>query len=307
MRLLISGGAGYIGRAIMLFIPEHDYVIYSRDEQKQDVCRRRFPTARYILGDVRDTEALTSAMRGCDLVIHAAALKYVPEAEYNVGECISVNVNGSQSVLRAAARAGVKTVVGISTDKAVKPLNVYGYTKALMERLFAEASSPDGPKCVTVRYGNVIGSTGSVIPLFQRQFKEDGEITVTNPRMTRFWLPAKDAVDLIFHAAQKALYHGSTLIPRARAMELGALAEAIAGHGKVKIIGARPGEKEHEELLHYQESGRVQNNENYWELINPPNEPPPGLREPFTIVSHSPGEFITKEQMRRLIKEAEAV
>src|SRR3990167_9075800 len=177
MKVLVTGGAGFLGRGILREIAQGrldwDVTVYSRDEAKQEACHRRDRFARYVLGDVRDQERLAVAMAGHDAVVHAAALKVIPAAEVNAAECIAVNIGGSQSVVAAARRAGVRRVVGISTDKAVSPVNVYGATKMAMERLFSESSGAEA-EFACVRYGNVIGSTGSVIPLFKRQWQETG-------------------------------------------------------------------------------------------------------------------------------------
>jgi UDP-N-acetylglucosamine 4,6-dehydratase len=171
-RILITGGAGFLGRGIMRRAKaenwETEFVIYSRDEYKQALCKRKFPNATYILGDVRDTDRLSIAMSSCSMAIHAAALKYVPEAERNISECLAVNVGGTQSAIRAAHLADISTLVLISTDKATEPQNTYGLSKALAERLMLEASRDyDDTVFATCRYGNVIGSTGSVVPVFK--------------------------------------------------------------------------------------------------------------------------------------------
>lgn len=319
LRVFVTGGAGFLGRGILRRIERGGWdwrvTCYSRDETKQDECRRRYPGARYVLGDVCDTERLAAAMSGHDVVIHAAAVKYIPEAELNPAECMRVNVGGAQSVITAARRAGVGTVVGISTDKAVRPVNAYGMTKALTERLFAEAayrSGASGPRFQTVRYGNVVASTGSVIPLFQRQMREDGYVTVTDPAMTRFWMPVDDAVDTILYAMDPCRLPGSVTIPRPQAMNLGNLAVCIAG-GAVKITGPRPGEKQHEELMHASEPMRMLMGAGaaYYELVPRAFA---GVMEsvaftaPETCASHTPyGGWVTPERMRAWIQEAAGV
>lgn len=258
--VLITGGTGFLGRAILKRANEENwdvqFTIYSRDEHKQVQCKKRWPRTRYIIGDVLDTQHLTAAMSGHDYVIHAAAIKFIPEAEWNVEECIRINIDGARSVIQAALDADVLKVVGISTDKAVQPINIYGMTKAVMEKLFA---SPAVSHCDTlfntVRYGNVIGSTGSVIPLFQQQFQETGKVTITHPNMTRFWMTANEAIDLILSAFD-AYWDGSVCLPvQMRSMTMWKLAECIASD--YEVIGLRPGEKMHEDLLAQHESHRV--------------------------------------------------
>ena len=272
MRYFLTGGAGFLGKAIMrraaLFSPDPiQFTIYSRDEAKQAVARAEFPDATYVLGDVRDRDRLQLAMVGHDVVIHCAAMKYVPQAESNVWEVMSVNIDGSRNVVQAAAANRVQHVVGISTDKACRPVNVYGLTKLVMERLFQEADDWGTPtRFHLVRYGNVVASTGSVIPLFRRQARE-GVITLTNPDMTRFWLSVEDAVGLIKRALHEP--SGTVLIPRLRSATMQAVAEAAyrlenykgafieafseQDPPEFKVIGERFGEKVHEDLLGPQE------------------------------------------------------
>ncbi len=263
-QVFVTGGAGFLGRALLARLAEENptlrVTIYSRDEHKQSAVRGDFPHHNYILGDVRDLERLTLAMAGHDTVIHAAAMKYVPEAERNVEEAIAVNVDGSRYVATAALRVGVDRVVGISTDKACRPVNVYGMTKLLMERVFQEADSWGKTRFNLIRYGNVVGSTGSVIPLFERQARA-GRMTLTNPAMTRFWLTVEDAVNLIMLALDEP-DGGTILIPRIAATSMKTVAEAVVrlaykdlNHqdAMTKVewqeIGQRFGEKVHEELL----------------------------------------------------------
>lgn len=308
-KVLVTGGAGFLGRGILhrqyKDLGDWDVTVYSRDETKQDECRRKYPDVRYVLGDVRDADRLTMAMMGHDLVIHAAAMKYIPEAEMNVMECIAVNVEGSRNTVKAALAASVARVVGISTDKAVMPVNVYGMTKGLMERMFGEVAEFGATTFTTVRYGNVVGSTGSVIPLFQKQARENGVVTVTDPHMTRFWMGIDDAVDTVIQAITAA--PGSITIPAPKAMDMGTLAAMIAGEGRVQVIGKRPGEKMHEWLIHLQESVRVSDEENphYYELM------PVGWKSkaadvtPFEVSSlDPPAGWLTEKEMGRMMEEA---
>jgi UDP-N-acetylglucosamine 4,6-dehydratase len=284
----------------------HDVTIYSRDEYKQDLCKQKYPSARYVLGDVRDLDRLTLAMSGHDIVIHTAAIKYIPEAEFNVSECIDVNVQGSRNVFTAARRSGVATVIAISTDKVVQPVNVYGATKMIMERLVGEASHHDGPFYAACRYGNVVGSTGSVIPLFQRQMKEQGYITVTDPTMTRYFISVDEAIELIFSCF--GMHGGSIRIPTPRAMLMGDLALAIAQHeDNIRYIGKRPGEKHHEQMLSRDESLRAERQGSlalyspvHYELHRVGSTP---IGEPFSMSSDS-ASAIGVQDMQAIVEDA---
>jgi UDP-N-acetylglucosamine 4,6-dehydratase/5-epimerase len=255
--VLVTGGTGSLGQAI-LGRATHEkwdasFVVYSRDEVKQAALRERFPAVRCILGDVRDSEMLEAAMRGVDVVIHAAAYKRVPEAERETMACVQANVLGSMNVAREALRVGVPRTIGISTDKACQPINAYGQSKALMERLFQSvAHRVPGVAFTLVRYGNVLASTGSVIPAFRNQAEAGGPLTLTDPAMTRFWLTLDDAVDLVL--AGLRLDSGMVLIPKCRASTMAVLAEAIAPGVRTEKIGNRGGEKDHEKLLNEHES-----------------------------------------------------
>lgn len=306
-KILVTGGAGYLGRGILRRAVKESwrssFTIYSRDETKQDICRRKYPDFRYILGDIRDVDRLETSFVGHDIVIHAAAVKYIPEAEINVSECIDVNVQGTRNVLKAARRAGVHKVICLSTDKAVQPVNVYGMTKSLVERLVAEEAKHSKEMLVTgVRYGNVVGSTGSVIPFFRKQVKDNGTVTVTDPKMTRYWLSINHAIDLIIHATDT--HSGNIIIPDLKAMKMGDLAALIAGNNPVKVIGARPGEKQHESLLHFQESIRAVRKHANYELFPTTFS---GHSKPFELVSNKPVEWLGSDEMLAYIEDAENV
>lgn len=306
-RILITGGAGYLGRGILHRAQSENwdakFTIYSRDELKQDQCRRKYPDATYILGDIRNNDRLSLAMMNHQTVIHCGAIKYVDTSEFNVNECIATNVIGSQSVIKAARLAGVETCVAISTDKAVEPLNTYGLTKALMERLWLEASRqiPQITFNLT-RYGNVIGSTGSVVPLFKRMAAEKGEVTVTDPAMTRFWLSIDEAVDLVVYACGLGST-GATIVPSIRAMKLSDLVKAVAPNAKVKVTGLRPGEKSHEKLLTDLESSksRMPSDSHPYYVYYP--DGPKGLMS-GELTSNNPKSWIKPEEFTRLSEEA---
>lgn len=255
-RVLITGGAGFLGRGIIEWADSHRsdwrFTIYSRDEGKQAKLRAVYPQHNYILGDVRDSAVLAGAVAGHDWVIHAAALKYVPEAEANVRYAVDVNVIGTK-ILANVCLGRVERVVGISTDKACHPVNVYGNTKLLMERLFQEVDRISDTIFSVVRYGNVVGSSGSVIPLFQRLIREGKTLNLTNPSMTRFWLGLDDAVKLVVRAAEEPT-GGTVLIPRLFAATLADTATAAAmaegqSSPQVEVTGPRFGEKPHEWLV----------------------------------------------------------
>lgn len=306
--ILITGGTGFLGRGILRRIEQEGWysnvTVFSRDEYKQDLCRQRFPRAKYVLGDVRNSDLLFKIMQDVDTVIHTAAIKYVPESEVNVTECIDVNVEGTRNVIECAARSVVNRMVFISTDKAVEPVNVYGATKMLCERLVTEAAQwyPNTAFTLT-RYGNVIGSTGSVMPLFKRQFEQNGRVQITDPEMTRFWISIDEAVNLVEHALD--LESGMMVIPKARACSIGEVASAITcDSSKHDYIGIRPGEKRYESLVHYQESVRVETSGNYFYLHPVWSNV---MNEPFSYVSRAPHSFITSPELRETMRDAELV
>jgi len=260
--ILLTGGTGSFGKHFCKVMLEkyHPRVIriYSRDELKQFEMRQKFGSRdlRYLIGDVRDRDRLRRAMEGVDIVIHAAALKQVPACEYNPLEAIKTNIYGAQNVIDAAIDTGVKKVVALSTDKAVNPVNLYGATKLCAEKLFIQGNAYSGgrnPRFSCVRYGNVIGSRGSVIPLFLKQ-KDNGKITITDERMTRFWITLDQSVELVVSALMH-MQGGEIFVPRIPSMKVLDLARAVAPKCKIETIGIRPGEKLHEVLV-TEEEGR---------------------------------------------------
>lgn len=303
MVTLITGGAGFLGRGIMSLCNDEQYIVYSRDERKQDLCRKMFPGAVYKLGDINDFELLTYTLNRYDVddVIHAAAMKYIPEAEVNVQKCIDVNLIGSDTVARACISAGVNRVVAISTDKASTPINVYGATKMLMERLWGEFALLDcATRFTSCRYGNVVGSTGSVIPLFIEQFKRDGKVKLTNPDMTRFWISIRKAVQLVTWAL--TVENGHMVVPKASAMTMNDLALSIAGsQANIELIGVRPGEKVHENMMHQYESVRAKDCIEYYDLGTEV------VGEPFVLTSNNPHVWIDDATMRGYIQQAQAL
>lgn len=260
--ILITGGTGSLGKALTKRILEKwpnvkRLVIYSRDEQKQFVMEQDYPVStypamRYFIGDVRDKQRLMRALSGIEYVIHAAAMKHVHIAEYNPDECVKTNIGGAQNVIDACLSTNVKNVVALSTDKACAPINLYGATKLASDKLFVAANNIKGSnpiKFSVVRYGNVMGSNGSVIPFFIKKKKEGrGEIPITEPNMTRFNIPIQGGVDMVLYALENA-WGGEIFIPKIPSYRILDLAEAIAPECEHRIIGIRPGEKIHEEMI----------------------------------------------------------
>jgi len=255
--VLITGGTGSFGRKFVEimqtdFQPEK-IIIFSRDELKQHEMREQgfnAPNLRYFIGDVRDQARLRRAMEGVDIVVHAAALKQVPACEYNPMEAILTNIIGGKNVIDAALDVGVEKVMAISTDKAVNPINLYGATKLAAEKLFIQSNAYAGGREIIfscVRYGNVVGSRGSVVPVFLRQ-REEGVISLTDERMTRFWLSLEQGVRFTIRCIEQ-MHGGEVFVPKLPSMRLVDLARAIAPDCEVEVIGIRPGEKLHEVLI----------------------------------------------------------
>ncbi|MBV9508232.1 MAG: UDP-N-acetylglucosamine 4,6-dehydratase (inverting) [Acidobacteriia bacterium] len=255
--VLVSGGTGSFGqqfaRTMLSAYHPKKLIIFSRGELKQHEMRVNgfdHPSLRYFIGDVRDVDRLRRAMQGVDVVVHAAALKQVPACEYNPLEAVKTNIEGAKNIIDAALDTGVRRVLALSTDKAVNPVNLYGATKLVAEKLFAQANaySGAGPTCFScVRYGNVVGSGGSVVPLFLEQ-RKSGTITVTDRRMTRFWLTLDQGVRFVIRAIER-MRGGEVFIPKIASTRLMDLAETIAPGCLIREIGIRPGEKLHEVLL----------------------------------------------------------
>jgi UDP-N-acetylglucosamine 4,6-dehydratase/5-epimerase len=260
--ILVTGGTGSFGsRFLEIVLRDHDphsVRVFSRDELKQSELARRFADearVRFLLGDVRDLPRLTRATRGVDLIVHAAALKQVPAAEYNPFEAVKTNVMGAENVVAAAIDNDVPLTVSLSTDKAVNPVNLYGATKLCAEKIVTQgnAYAADSPsRFATVRYGNVVGSRGSVVPLFKAQ-AETGVLTITDERMTRFWITLDEAVELVLGSLDM-VGGGEVFVPKIPSMRVTDIAEAIAPAAEHRVIGIRPGEKLHELLVTEDES-----------------------------------------------------
>jgi UDP-N-acetylglucosamine 4,6-dehydratase/5-epimerase len=314
--ILVTGGTGSFGKKfveIMLreYRPKR-LVIFSRDELKQHDMRAAgldHPSLRYFIGDVRDASRLERALAGISVVVHAAALKQVPACEYNPFEAIQTNIIGGRNVIDAAINQGVKRVLGLSTDKAVNPVNLYGATKLCAEKMFVQANAYAGAQDTRfscARYGNVVGSRGSVIPVFQEQ-RRRGRITLTDPRMTRFWLTLEQGVRFVVSCIDQ-MHGGEIFVPKIPSMRLMDLAETIAPGCEIETIGIRPGEKLHEVLVSEDEARNtlevgdryiIQPAHAWWRRENWSDATP--LPEGFRYTSDSNDRWLTNRELQNLV------
>jgi len=256
--ILITGGTGSFGKkyteTLLSRYKPKKIIIYSRDELKQYEMQQDYnqDCMRYFIGDVRDKERMVQAMNGVDYVIHAAAMKHVPAAEYNPTECIRTNINGAENVIYAAIKNQVKKVIALSTDKAAAPINLYGATKLASDKLFVAANNMVGagqPRFSVVRYGNVVGSRGSVVPFFKKLIADGvDEIPITDAEMTRFWITLQQGVDLVLKGFYR-MHGGEIYVPKIPSVKIADLAEAVASGVAHKVVGIRPGEKLHESMI----------------------------------------------------------
>jgi len=319
--ILLTGGTGSFGKkftriALQKYNPKV-IRIYSRGELKQQQMREQFQEfyddekLRFFIGDVRDKNRLYRAMNGVDIVIHAAALKQVPACEYNPIEAVKTNIDGAANVIDAAIDNNVEKVMALSTDKAVHPVNLYGATKLVAEKLFIQGNSYSGGRKTIfscVRYGNVVGSRGSVIPVFQRQ-KKKGKITITDENMTRFWITQEQAVRFIISCFEK-MKGGEIFVPKIPSMKIIDLAEVIAPECKREVIGIRPGEKIHEVLLTEEEAWHAKEFENYF-IIEPEHsfwnkdnfKEGESLSSDFTYSSGNNDHWLTIAELNKILEE----
>lgn len=320
--VLVTGGTGSFGRQfveIMLrdYRPEK-LIIFSRDELKQHEMRISgfdSPTLRYFIGDVRDLDRLRRAMHDVDIVVHAAALKQVPACEYNPMEAIKTNILGSSNVIEAALDAGVKKVMALSTDKAVNPINLYGATKLAAEKLFIQSNAYAGGTATRyscVRYGNVVGSRGSVIPVFLKQ-RDNNKLTITDERMTRFWITLEQGVHFVVHCIEQ-MQGGEVFVPKIPSMRVIDIARAIAPEAELESIGIRPGEKLHEVLIHEDEARSTIELENMF-VVQPSaslwfghawREKGHLLPEGYQYASDNNTEWLTQDQIKEIVSLIEA-
>jgi len=264
-QVLVTGGTGSFGKAFIRHVLSHldpaRIVVFSRDELKQYEFRQELGSddrVRFFIGDVRDPDRLRRALKGIDVVVHAAALKQVDTAEYNPFECIATNVLGAENLINACIDEGVARVIALSTDKASSPINLYGASKLCSDKLFVAGnhySGASGTQFSVVRYGNVMGSRGSVVPLFKR-LAEKGEIPITDERMTRFWITLPQAVDFVLSSFEQ-MVGGEIFVPKIPSTKIVDIVEAVAPGCPTKIIGIRPGEKLHEEMVSEDDSRRT--------------------------------------------------
>lgn len=315
--VLVTGGTGSFGRKFVeVMIAEHQpekVIVFSRDELKQHEMREagmNDPRLRYFIGDVRDLLRMRRAMEGIDVVVHAAALKQVPAAEYNPIEAIMTNIMGARNVIEAALDNKVKRVLAMSTDKAVNPINLYGATKLAAEKLTVQSNAYAGGKTTRfscVRYGNVVGSRGSVIPVFQRQ-RDDGHITITDERMTRFWLSIDQGVRFTIRCIEQ-MQGGEVFVPKIPSTRVVDVAKAVAPDAEVELIGIRPGEKMHEVLVSEDEARHTVELDDMY-VVEPPGalwfghewrEKGKPLPEGFAYSSDNNKQSLTVDEIRELV------
>lgn len=319
LSILVTGGTGSFGKKFVETLLKgthpHKIIIFSRDELKQHEMRSDGLNAecmRYFIGDVRDRERLRRAMKGVDIVIHAAALKHVSACEYNPIEAIQTNIIGAQNIINAAIDAGVKRVLALSTDKAVNPVNLYGASKLCAEKLFVQGNSYSGAggtlfSCV--RYGNVMGSRGSVVPLFRSQCKT-GTLSLTDERMTRFWITLEQAVQFVLRCLQN-MHGGEIFVPKIPSAKLTDLVDAVAPGCKKTITGIRAGEKLHECLLSEDEARHtmelpdmfvIEPEEDSWGFAHWKGSRP---KENWRYNSDTNTEWLSQQQLQKLLQESE--
>jgi UDP-N-acetylglucosamine 4,6-dehydratase len=323
--ILITGGTGSFGKAFVKHVlAEHDVerlIVYSRDELKQFEMASEFtaPNLRYFIGDVRDSGRLERALNGIDTVVHAAAMKQVVASEYNPIECIMTNVMGAENIINASIKAGVKRVIALSTDKAVNPINLYGASKLCSDKLFIAGNNmagAEGSRFSVVRYGNVIGSRGSVIPVFRKLVEAGKPITITDPRMTRFWLTIEQGVRFVISSLEM-MHGGEVFIPKIPSMRITDLAEAVAPGCEQEVTGIRPGEKLHEAMipadeahqtLEFKDFFMIQPSFRMWDTVDVlPYGSETGTPVPsgFSYTSDANDDWVSVDELRTIVSQEE--
>lgn len=314
--ILITGGTGSFGKTIVPMLLKQfnpkKVIVFSRDEMKQWEMAKQFPNEsriRFFIGDVRDKDRLYRALDGVDLVIHAAATKIVPTAEYNPFECIKTNINGAMNLIDACIDKGVQRVVALSTDKASSPINLYGATKLASDKLFVAANSyagEHGTKFAVVRYGNVMGSRGSVIPFFNA-IKGSGVLPITDERMTRFLISLEQGVELVWHAFEDMI-GGEIYVKKIPSIKLTDLAKTIAPNAKLEIVGIRPGEKLHEQMIGCEDAYYTYEYDKYYKILPAINDwwlTPERIKngikvaEDFTYASDTNTEWMSSADLKK--------
>ncbi|MBF7048962.1 UDP-N-acetylglucosamine 4,6-dehydratase (inverting) [Campylobacter volucris] len=326
--ILITGGTGSFGKTytktLLKKYKPKKIIIYSRDELKQFEMAREYSDScmRYFIGDVRDKERLSVAMKDVDFVIHAAAMKHVPIAEYNPMECIKTNINGAQNVIDACLENNVEKCIALSTDKACNPINLYGATKLASDKLFVAANNIAGSshtKFSVARYGNVVGSRGSVVPFFKKLIEHKAkELPITDERMTRFWISLEDGVNFVLNNFE-IMHGGEVFVPKIPSMKIVDLAKTMAPNLKHKIIGIRAGEKLHEIMISSDDSHLTYEFKNYYAIspsiqfnsidvdfsINAQNEKGKKVQDGFSYSSDNNTKWVSKEELLDIINHTE--
>ncbi|MBQ0140957.1 MAG: UDP-N-acetylglucosamine 4,6-dehydratase (inverting) [Kurthia sp.] len=314
--VLITGGTGSFGKKFVrkaLTLGVKKIIVFSRDELKQYEMKQEFTDERirFFIGDVRDKERLYRAFDGVDIVIHAAAMKHVDACEYNPFEAVKTNIHGAQNIIDAAIDKGVEKVIALSTDKACSPINLYGATKLASDKLFIAANAYVGEKktkFAVVRYGNVVGSRGSVVPFFKKM-RETGTLPVTDERMTRFWITLEHGVQFVIDNLSR-MHGGELFVPKIPSMNVVDLAKAIGPDCEIKIVGIRPGEKLHEAMITEDDARHtiefddyyvIQPEFNWWSEENRKGSKP--LAEDFHYISNENTQWLTVEELRNLVEE----
>ena len=318
--ILITGGTGSFGKKFISTVLKKykpkEVIVYSRDELKQFEMRETYPTEKfpikYFIGDVRDRDRLYRVAHGVDYIVHAAALKQVPTAEFNPFEAVKTNILGAQNIIEAALENDVKKVVALSTDKACNPINLYGATKLASDKMFAAANHWQGNHHTAfsvVRYGNVVGSRGSVIPFFMKK-KDEGVLSITDKRMTRFWITLEQGVQFVLDSLNR-MHGGELFVPKIPSMNIMDLARAIASEAEIDIIGIRPGEKIHEVMISADDAINTLEFDSYFVIqpahpwwdnleyikINGGNQ----VEDGFTYSSGNNTQWLTIEELRKMI------